>query len=245
MRFMIIHRTNAHWESGAIPDAALILRVGEVMREIADAGALRAAEGLGPSADGVRVRFEGGHRRITPGPFTGDHELESGFTILRVASIHEAIEWATRQAAIMGDGEIDIRLVHEAWDIGIGTRPNGEVTKRYMVLRKATRASESDTPLTAGIRTRLLQLIDETTRTGVHLATEVMRPSRRGRRYTNTRGDKTYIDGPFIETKELLGGYVIVEAPSLDEACRWVPPYIDAIGADQVDVRELEPSSTV
>ncbi len=240
MRFIIIHKTNALWESGAIPDGALINRVGALMGEIAGAGALLAGEGLGQSAAGVRLRFAGGQRTITSGPFKGDMELEDRFSILRVASLDEAIDWATRQAAILGDGEFDIRPVHEAWDIGIGSPPEGDPSRRWMVLRKATEETERGDAPSAETRRRLSGLIDETTKTGVHLVTERMKASRKGRRYTNSREGKSFYDGPFVETRELLGGYVIVEAASLEDACRWVPRYMDAVGAEEVDVRELE-----
>jgi hypothetical protein len=48
------------------------------------------------------------------------------------------------------------------------------------------------------------------------------------------------IDGPFVETKELLAGYVIVSAQSLEDACRWAEPYLAAVGANEIDVLELE-----
>jgi hypothetical protein len=48
------------------------------------------------------------------------------------------------------------------------------------------------------------------------------------------------VDGPFAETKELAGGYVIVSAESLAEATAWAARYIAAVDTDQVDVRELE-----
>ena len=83
-------------------------------------------------------------------------------------------------------------------------------------------------------------LIDETSRGGELLATETMRPSRRGRRYKNSRDGVSVYDGPFIETKELIGGYVIVSAASLDQAGHWAARYIDAVGAQEVDVREVE-----
>ena len=67
-----------------------------------------------------------------------------------------------------------------------------------------------------------------------------MTPSRRGRRYSNTHDGKIFYDGPFAESKELIGGYVIVTADSLEDACKWVPSYMDTVGADEVDVRELE-----
>lgn len=240
MRYIIIHTTNAHWESGAIPDQALIERVQGVLGAMEKAGVLLAAEGLGPSADGVRIRFAGGERTIIAGPFEGANELPSGFSILRVGSIDEAIEWATRQAQITGDVEVDIRPVHEPWDVGMAPQPEGLSTRRYMVLRKATPHTEAGAPLPERARTSLSRLIDETTRAGVHLTSEAMAPSKAGRRCLNTAAGKAFYDGPFAETKELLGGFVIVSAPSLDDACCWVPGYVDAVGATIVDVRTLE-----
>ncbi len=74
----------------------------------------------------------------------------------------------------------------------------------------------------------------------MHLATESMAPSRKGRRYKNSSNGVTFFDGPMVETKELIGGYVIVSAESLEEACRWAEQYIDVVAAGEVDVRELE-----
>ena len=48
------------------------------------------------------------------------------------------------------------------------------------------------------------------------------------------------IDGPFTESKELIAGYCIVNAESLEEASRWAAKYIDVVETDEVDVRELE-----
>ena len=77
------------------------------------------------------------------GPFEGDNELAAGFSILRARSLKEAIEWATREADVLGDVEIDIRPVTEPWDIGMSAPPADVSTRRYMVLRKATPATEA------------------------------------------------------------------------------------------------------
>jgi PhnB protein len=74
----------------------------------------------------------------------------------------------------------------------------------------------------------------------VHLVTESLRPSRRGRRYKNSREGVSVFDGPFIETKELIAGYIVVSAASLDDAGRWAVQYVHAVGSDQAEVRELE-----
>jgi hypothetical protein len=240
MRFIIMHKTDARWEAGAVPSRELIARVGKLLGELAKANALLGAEGLRASSQGVRLTFSGGTRTIAQGPFQGRNELPAGFSIVRVKSIEEAIEWASRQAKVLGDVEIDIRPVTEPWDIGMTPRPESATTRRYMVMRKATAASEGGAPLSPTQRTEMASLIDETTRTGVHLATESMRPSARGRRYKNSRDGMTVRDGPFTESKELIAGYVIVSAESIDEAGRWAARYIDAVEADEVDVRELE-----
>jgi hypothetical protein len=240
MRFLIMHKTNGHWEAGAIPSAGLIARVGALLGELGSAGLLLGAEGLRASAEGVRLTFANGNRTAAAGPFEGGNELPAGFTIVRARSLEEAIDWATRQAEALGDGEVDIRPVSEPWDVGMVPKPPDVTTRRYMVLRKATAASEAGETPTSNQRTQLSQLIDASTRAGQHLLTENIRPSRRGRRYKSSRDGISVFDGPFIESKELIAGYVIVSASSLDEADRWARKYIDAVGAHEVDVRELD-----
>ena len=240
MRFIIMHKTSAHWEAGAVPSQELIARVGTLIGELAKAQALLGAEGLRASSQGVRLTFSGGTRTVTNGPFDGNNELPAGFSLLRARSLEEAIEWATREATVLGDMEIDIRPVTEPWDIGMAPGPADISTRRYMVLRKATAAIEAGALPSPAQRTELARLIAETTRTGVHLVTETMRPSARGRRYKNSRNGVTMFDGPFTESKELIAGYVIVSADSLGDASRWAVRYIDAVEAGEVDVRELE-----
>jgi hypothetical protein len=240
MRFIIMHKTNARWEAGAIPSLALIARVGNLIGDLAKANALLGAEGLRPNSEGVRLKVSRGARTIRRGPFKGEHELPAGFSILRAASIDQAIEWASRQAEVLGDVEIDIRPVTEPWDIGMTPKPEDVTTRRYMVMRKATVASEADVSLSPAERAAMARLISETERTGVHLATASMRPSARGRRYKNSSDGLSVTDGPFTESKELIAGYVIVSAASLNDASTWAVRYLETVEADEVDLRELE-----
>ena len=236
-----MHKTDAHWESGAIPGPELIARIGALLGELAQSGLLKGAEGLRASSEGVRLRFSGGTRTILPGPFTGENELPSGFSVVRARSIDEAIEWATREAAILGPEqlvEIDIRPVTEPWEIGLAPKPDGLDTRRYMVLRKATAATEAGAKLAANQRAAL----DELRRRAPagHLTAESIKPSKRGRRCKNTSGGVVFTDGPFTESKELIAGYVIIDVPSLDEASRWCARYVAVVGTDEADVLELE-----
>lgn len=239
MTYIIMHKTSAHWESGALPGMELIQRVGALIGDLERAGVLVSGEGLRSSAEGVRLTFAGGTRTVTPGPLQGENELPAGFSILRVPSLDAAIEWTTRYASALGDAEFDIRPVTEPWDIGIGEKPADLGTHRYMALRKATTGSEAETEPSSAQRREMDRLIDETTRTGVHLATVAFRSSLHGRRLRKRQGGVHVTDGPFAESKEMIGGYVIITAATLDEATRRAEEYIDAVDADEVDVREI------
>lgn len=234
-----MHKADAASEQGVHPDAELIARVGRMIGALSRAGALEGGEGLGPSSKGVRVRFAGGAREIIPGPFVGENESPAGFSILRTHTLDEAVEWATAEAAALGDGEVEIRPVNEPWDIGLGQKPAGLDTSRYMVLRVASSSPQASAELSPSRQTALTRLIEETTRTGVHLTRETMRPGARGRRYLNTSNGISVFDGPFVESKELLGGYVIVKVGSIDETDRMARDYIAAVGPKEVDVLEL------
>jgi hypothetical protein len=239
MRFVIMHKTNAHWESGAPPGPQLVARVGKLLSAITDAGVLLGAEGLRASSEGVRLRFTPATRTVTKGPFEGRNELPAGFSILRTHSLDDAIEWATRHARVLGDVEIDVRPITEPWDIGIVPTPKDLASRRYMILRKATLATEAGVEPSPAQREELARLVGETVH-GEHLFTATMRPSRKGRRYKNDRDGVRVLDGPFTETKELIAGYIVVSAVSLADAERWAVEYLHTVGAEEVDLRELE-----
>jgi hypothetical protein len=240
VRFIIMHRTNAHWEAGALPGPDLLARVGALLQGIAGAGVLESAEGLRPSSEGVRIELTAGGRRITPGPLDGTNDLPAGFTIVRAQTLDDVVEWIARHHAGGEEAEVDIRPVTEPWDIGLADPPPDIATRRYMIIRKSTSSTEAGEAPASPQRSALAGAIEEATRRGVHVATEGMRPTKRGRRYRNSRDGIGVYDGPFVETKELIGGYVIVSCSSLDEADRWAREYIRAVGAEEVDLRELE-----
>jgi hypothetical protein len=62
------------------------------------------------------------------------------------------------------------------------------------------------------------KLIDELTRTGKMVETAGLRPTAEGTRLRLRKGKLTVVDGPFVETKEVIGGYAMLEAASKEEA---------------------------
>jgi hypothetical protein len=62
------------------------------------------------------------------------------------------------------------------------------------------------------------KLIEEMTREGTLIRTAGLRPTSQGRRVRLRKGQLSTVDGPFTETKEVIGGFAILEAPSMEAA---------------------------
>jgi hypothetical protein len=88
--------------------------MGKLIEEMAEAGVLLATDGLQPSSKGARVRISGGTFTVTDGPFAETKELIAGYAIIQAQSKPEAIEWAKRFLEVVGEGESEIRLMHDA-----------------------------------------------------------------------------------------------------------------------------------
>ena len=83
------------------------------------------------------------------------------------------------------------------------------------------------------------ELIGEMVKAGVLLSTGWLEPSSRAVRLRNFDGAETLVDGPFAESKELVGGFVILELPSRDEAIAWARRYTGVLGEVELDVRPV------
>jgi hypothetical protein len=238
MQFLIMHRTNAHWESGAIPTPELIQQVGRMVGELVQSGRLLAGEGLRPSSLGVRLQFSGGTRTVQDGPFSESKELIAGFAILKLQSIEEAIEWSTKFAQVLGDVEIDIRPVTEGWDIGLGEKPPGLTTTRYLATHKH-RNVDGCVALTPAQQEQMGKLMAQMQSAGVLLSAIGLEGSAKGACIKMSNGKPIVLDGPFAETKELLGGFVLVREESLQAAVKWAAGYHSVVDTEQVEVRQV------
>ena len=90
--------------------------MGTFIEEMTKSGALLATEGCQPSSKGARVRLSKGKLTVTDGPFAETKELIGGFAIIQANSKEEAIELTKRFLKVAGDGESEIRLLHDAGD---------------------------------------------------------------------------------------------------------------------------------
>jgi len=121
MRYLCVYRPAA--PEGQPPAQDEMVRMGKLIEEMTTAGVLLATEGCQPSAKGFRVRRSGGKFTVIDGPFAETKELIAGFALIKVDSKDEALRWCKRFLDVAGDGESEIRLLHEAEDFGDALTP--------------------------------------------------------------------------------------------------------------------------
>jgi hypothetical protein len=100
-------------------------------------------------------------------------------------------------------------------------------------------SAQPEGPPTIDEITRMGALIEEMTKAGVLLATEGCQPSARGARVRLASGKVTVTDGPFTESKEIIGGFAIIQAKSKAEAVEWTTKFLHVAGDGQSEIRPL------
>ena len=93
---------------------------------------------------------------------------------------------------------------------------------RVMVIVKASKESEAGALPGAEILTKMGKFNEQLVKAGVMLAGDGLKASSNGKRVKFSGDQRTVIDGPFAETKELIAGYWIWQVRSMDEAVEWL-----------------------
>jgi hypothetical protein len=107
-----------------------------------------------------------------------------------------------------------------------------------MVIVKASRESEAGQMPSQKILTDMGKFNEELVKAGVMQAADGLHPSSKGKRVRFSGADRTVIDGPFTETKELVAGFWLWRVHSMDEAVDWLKraPFD---GGTEVEIRPL------
>ena len=81
---------------------------------------------------------------------------------------------------------------------------------------------------------------EEMHQAGVLVASEGLNPAAKGARIAVAKGKRYVVDGPFAESKELVGGFYLIEVGSLDEAIQWALRAPSGFGSDDIlEIRQL------
>ena len=115
-----------------------------------------------------------------------------------------------------------------------------EMTMRFLVMVRATKDSESGAMPSESVLAEMGRYNEQLVREGVLIGAEGLHPSARGKRVRFSGKDRTVIDGPFAETKELIAGYWIFEVASMDEAVEWVKRSPNPFeGESEIEIRRI------
>jgi hypothetical protein len=109
---------------------------------------------------------------------------------------------------------------------------------RYMIINKADADSEAGKFPSDEVAGAVGQAVEEMSKAGVLLFAEGVHRSALGARVKVQGGQRTVTDGPFAETKELIGGVIVVEVRNRDEAVEWAARLAEALGSE-VEVRRV------
>ncbi len=102
--------------------------------------------------------------------------------------------------------------------------------------RAADRAPEFDAELFKAY----MRFNEEMHRAGVLVASEGLNPAAKGARVAVANGKRYVVDGPFAESKELVGGFYLIEVGSLEEAIQWALRAPSGFGSDDIlEIRQL------
>src|SRR5213080_3198756 len=116
---------------------------------------------------------------------------------------------------------------------------------RFMMLVKANKDFEAGAPPNPELMAALAKLADEATARGVMVSAGGLLPSSQGVRIRVAGGKTSVVDGPFAETKELVGGFAIFDLQSKEEAIRmgkeFMQVHADILGPSYEGELEIRP----
>ena len=124
-----------------------------------------------------------------------------------------------------------------AWQL----KHNGGVKMKFMLILKASKDSEAGKMPSEELISAMVKYNQEQAKAGILLDAAGLYPSSTGARINvSASGKKTVVDGPFTESKELVGGYWVIQVKSIEEAIEWAKRAPIGPGQEsQIEVRQF------
>jgi hypothetical protein len=111
---------------------------------------------------------------------------------------------------------------------------------RFMILVKASKDSEAGALPDEDMIAKMVTYHEELQKAGALVDASGLQSSSKGWRIKYSGGKRTFIDGPFTETKELVAGYTIIKAKSRQEAIEWTKRFPNPGNEDgEIEVRQM------
>ena len=223
-------------EQGLVPEAEMQRRIGKhqaalvglsTQRSAANRSHLTMSVGLPATEESAIVRFNRGKHSVTDGPFTETKELLAGFDVIDFDSKQDAIDWY-KSIGYEHDGHVmEIRPVVGAALIYHGHRPSG--ASKFLLRFGGPKPNESEAESEHNFRASE-RITMEYVRKGfmgesISWAGVRLAPPRQAITLRRRGGELLVSDGPFTETREVIGGFTILDCASREEAVEWARKY--------------------
>ena len=240
MKFLTMHRHDPHTEAGEPPPRELVGKMGAFIGEYAGRGEFLDGAGLGRSSNRSRLVFRGGEGTVERMTFRGHNELPSVILKLTVKDRDQGIDWARRYGKILRDCELELSPVNEPWDIGLIPRPENPPL-HLLLIEKGEPGTR-----TPKLKADLTRLKKEMADAGVLEGDIPLAHSAKAKRLTFRDFQLTMLDGPFAESKELIGGFALMELASMDAAVAMATRYAEILGGTlEMDIRPVDTSAEI
>jgi len=118
----------------------------------------------------------------------------------------------------------------------------GEMKMQFMMIVKSSRGCEAGKRTSDEVITAVGNYTQELRKAGVLVELSRLHPSSKAARVKFSKGVRIVTDGPFTETKELIGGYWIIEAKSMQDAIEWAKrvPILNAESEEsEIEIRQF------
>jgi hypothetical protein len=203
----------------------------EYVRTLQAAGAYCDSERLRPVAEGRRVHARGGHAAVEAGPFADADRTLAGYYVVSAADLAAATALAESCPTAPGD-TLDVRPVMKQ-----SIRPE-KSEARGKTFAFAVLGNAANEPAWVEIMDRIDAESPGSFPEGRSLGGVRLQPPRTGRLVVARGGKRAVMDGPFLESKEVIGGVCFLRMASIDEAVQWAAttPFV-RLGT--LEIREL------
>jgi hypothetical protein len=240
MRYFMTIILDPQTDAGAfkVPEA-----LGEAMgpyieKEVAS-GRLISTGGLKRSSEATRVSGRTGRLATTDGPFAEAKEVVGGYVVIEVPDKAAAVAAASDFVELTLPTACPTSSSRSARSTAASTTEEHDM--EFMVIRKADAETEAGAKPSAKLIDDMTSYNERLVRSGKMKAGAGLHPSSRGARVIFTDGRPTVVDGPFAEAKEMIAGYSIIEAGSLQEVIDLVRdwPREDGNGNVAIEIRQI------
>jgi hypothetical protein len=211
---MVLEDEEAHSSESPMATAELIDKRAQFVDELRRAGRLRDGGRLRPSREGTRVRASGGALNVETGPFAEGGKALGAYYWVRAAGVDEAARIAAECPALASD-EIEVRPLMKG---DVATKKDAKPGKIFALAVLGNTSTEE-------AWVKIMDQIDADTSARFpadsFLGGLRLQPPRTGKRVATRAAKRAIFDGPFLESKEVIGGVFFLRMASAQDAIEW------------------------